>query len=160
MHTFIISTIDCNYGCNLLEIHAQYITVEQINILIEILQNMLNDLKRPNDSFYTILNHTINEINIRMCEMEGNTVFCTITENLQGRYTETMVNTMLGDCDLNTMDISISYWVQTAPGEHLSPSLYPYIQTIKNRALFSFEIQSDVAPNWNEVLNCLSISTQ
>lgn len=154
----MISLTDANMGANILEVHTQHITAEQINMLIEILSDMLNDLKYPNDSYHTIIKNTINEINMRMCEMEGNTTFCTITENLQGRYAELVVNTIVDDCDMNTLDICISYWIQIAPGENFNPSLYPYVQVINNRPLFRFEIQSDVAPNWNDVLNLLSIS--
>lgn len=159
MHTFMISISDSNFGSELLEVHTQDINAEQINILIDVLSGMLNDFKSPHHSYCAIINQTMNEINLRMCEMEGNTTFCTLTTNLQGCDMFALTNNMFNDFDRNTMDISISYWMEIVPGEKLNPSLCPYVQLVNNKQLFSFEITSDVPPNWNTVLTSLSIST-
>lgn len=145
-----ISLIDDRSGIQLLNIHLQYITPDQVNLLMEQLEDLLNELKYSTQTLYEILTRSINEINWVMTETEGNTIFCTLDEHFQLRNIGEM-NSILPTFNRNTMDIEVSFWIPENIA--MQPSLQRYVSYFRNQYIIRIHLQGDAPQNMQHILS-------
>ena len=146
---------DSHGGCALMEVRIQYITVSHIYLMIEALQSMLHRFKTTTVSYYTIINDTINMLNVTMSELQGNTAFCTLGSNLQHHDAVAITDELIGAMDEDTLDATIDSEVPTNALD--SPSLVPFLYMANLRHVFSYGVQTAAAPDWTNVLRDLHI---
>jgi hypothetical protein len=151
-----IGVSDSATGGDIIEVRLQYISVYQLYLIIEAMQNMLERFKHTAEPYYTIINDTINTMNLLLSEVEGNTVFCSISRNLQSDHVEAITAEFIGSLDENTMDITIDSEVPLYA--HNLESLTPFLYTVNQRRIFIYGIQSPVEPQWTQVLRDLELS--
>ena len=152
-----IGVEDQHDGMPIIELTMQYINVFQIQCIIYSLENMLYRFKNTAVPYYTIINDTVNEINISMEELEGNTVVCRLGANLIQANSNTLIEQMIGSLDENTMDVTIDMEIPLHAID--SPVLGPFIQRVNYRYIFSFRIETSTIPDWNQVLQDLELMT-
>jgi hypothetical protein len=156
-HRYIIhlGITDARSGSTIIEIYTQSITVSHIYLIIEALQTMLHRFKQTAVPYYTIMNDTINTLNVTMSELEGNTAYCTLSPNFQYHNASAIAEEFIGSMDEDTLDATIDMEV---PIDALdSNSVVPFLYTVNHRPIFSYEIQSAELPNWNDVLRDLDL---
>ena len=145
---------DATGGGAVMEVRIQYITVSHIYLMIEALQFMLHRFKTTTVSYYTIINDTINTLNLNMSELEGNTAYCTMSANLQ-HHAAAITDELIGAMDEDTLDATIDSEVPMNALE--LPSLAPFLYMANLRHIFSYGVQSAAAPDWTNVLRDLHI---
>jgi hypothetical protein len=151
-----IGVTDSTAGGTIMEVRLQSINVYQLYLIIGVLQRMLERFKQTAESYYVIINDTINDMNLLLSEVEGNTVFCSICPNLQHHRAEAITAEMIGAIDEDTMDITIDSEV---PVDSLdSEALAPFLYSVNQRRIFSYGVQSSVEPQWTQVLRDLELS--
>ena len=151
-----IGVTDSTAGGTIMEVRLQSINVYQLYLIIGVLQQMLERFKQTAESYYVIINDTINDMNLLLSEVEGNTVFCSICPNLQHHHAEAISADMIGSIDEDTMDITIDSEV---PVDSLdSEALAPFLYSVNQRRIFSYGVQSPVEPQWTQVLRDLELS--
>ena len=95
LYTLQVGVSDSTSGGNIIDINLQYISVAQMHFIIAELRIMMYCFKYTTTPYYTILTTAINQINRSLSEMEGNTIFCTLGQNLQGPDAENKVNQII-----------------------------------------------------------------
>jgi hypothetical protein len=151
-----IGVSDSTVGGDIIEVRMQYINTYQLFIIIGTLQNMLHRFKQTAESYYSIIIDTINDMNLLLSEVEGNTVFCSISRNLQSHHAEAFTDEWIGSLDEDTMDATIDSEVPMYVLD--SESLGPFLYTVNQRRIFSYGVQSASDPNWTEILRELEWS--
>jgi hypothetical protein len=158
LHTYSlhIGVSDSLIGGDIIEIKMQHIDVYQIYIIIGALEKMLTRFKETAEPYYAIMIDTIDTMNILLSEVEGNSVFCGLSANMQCPHAGAIAEEFIGSLDEDTMDVTIDS--ETPACEIDSESLEPFLHTINNRRIFSYGIQSAIEPPWTEVLRVLEWS--
>ena len=151
-----IGVSDSAAGGTVMEVRLQSINLYQLYLIIGALQSMLERFKQTAESYYVIINDTINDMNLLLSEVEGNTVFCSIGLNLQTHHAEAFTNEWIGAMDEDAMDVTIDIEV---PVDSLdSEALAPFLYSVNQRRIFSYGVQSPVEPQWTQVLRDLELS--
>ena len=151
-----IGVSDSTVGGDIIEVRMQYMNTYQLFIIIGSLQNMIYRFKQTAEPYYDIINDIIHDMNLLLSEVEGNTVFCTISSNLQCHHAEAITEEWIGSLDEDTMDASINSEVPAYAVD--SESLEPFLYNVHQRRIFSYGVQSIVEPNWTEILHELEWS--
>lgn len=147
---------DSAVGADIIEVRLQSINPYQLFLIIGGLQNMLNRFKQTTEPYYSIIVDTINDLNLLLSEVEGNTVFCAISPNFQCHNAEAITEEFIGSLDEDTMDATIISEVPFYSAD--SESLEPFLYTVHERRIFSYGVQSAADPNWTEILRDLELS--
>jgi hypothetical protein len=155
-YTLQIGVSDSMIGGDIIEINMRHIDVYQMYLIIGALEKMLTRFKQTTEPYYAIIMGTINTMNILLSEVEGNSVFCTLSQNMKCPHADAVAEEFIGSLDEDTMDITIDS--ETPTHEFDSESLEPFLHTINNRRIFSYAIQSTIEPPWTEVLRVLEWS--
>lgn len=155
LHTYTVhlGITDYSSGSTVIEVNIQFITVSHIYLMIEALQTMLQRFKQTAVPYYTIINDTINTLNLNMSELEGNTAYCTLSANYQQHGA--IAEEMIGSMDEDTMNATIDMEIPMNALD--STSLVPFLYTANDRYFFSYEVQSAAVPNWTHVLRDLEL---
>jgi hypothetical protein len=156
MRTFTVSLVDIHGGGDIIVVHMQSITEEQISRLVSLLQRMVHELKASMQTIKTILEDTIRAINRSMSEIEGNTVFCLLSENLYARKNQSIYE-IFEDIDTESLDISISFWVPDGCLVHSDMLRYIHANNPSRKPIFCMDVTHDPLPNWNTFLTSFSI---
>ena len=156
IHTFSIDLSDAHGGGNLINIHFSGIYPEQVKTILNILDFMMHRMIKSNDTYKSIVDSTIEEINACMQVHIHDHISCELSLNLQGPNEETRVNNFISSFNRNTMYLELSCMVH-----HPEDAAYlvPFICTTHNGYTF-FNISMEKAEklDWTPVLDTLLCS--
>jgi hypothetical protein len=151
-----IGVSDSRTGGTIIEVRLQSINVYQLYLIIGGTQRMLERFKQTAEPYYAIINDTINDMNLLLSEVEGNTVMCSISRNLLAHNAEALTEEWIGSMDEDTMDANID--IEVPVNSIDSEALVPFLYNVNQRRIFSYRVQSPVEPQWTQVLRDLELT--